>query len=686
MVWQRGPGLSTLLLWLAVAALVVEQGYAAHFSKPDSTSVDSMNSDGPPHPTTPPPVKKGGREEVSFDFGWRFHLGDPGIDPDSNCTFPKNLTGYQCQGLFATSAKTLESCKASCCDTVGCAIWQWGGQPDNPALACWVGTSESCSPNKAWQSGARNTTINPPPAQSGPTSRSYDDGQWQLVDVPHDAIIGGAYSQNATRSHGYLPYNRTWYRKHFNVPAEWKSTNSSIWLYFEGVFHMTTVYLNGEFALPIHRGGYTSFSVRLDNISSLLYGNGTENENVVAVVASASGGSGWWYEGGGIYRHAYLVRTPTQVHIVTHGLNPMTGVTGDISWNDASDPAQGLFASAASVAPVVEIVNDAAETLIGARYTINVALWDEAGKLVTSNSMATSSDLPARTGVKVAVANLTLGKTQLWSAQRTYMYKLQVAILGTDGATLDNVEQTIGFRQAKWTSDSGFYLNGQAYKWRGFCDHNDFAGVGVAVPERINLYRAQTMKAVGGNSWRMSHNPPVPALLDILDRVGIVVWDENRDFYNTTYDVDNQRSMVKRDRHHPSVMCWSFCNEAGCESQNAAVGAIFRAVSKEEDTTRPVTGNMFDYGPGKLSDVIEVQGFSHQGGQRFDSFHKDHPDRPVIGSECCSCTTQRGEDVGNGSAELLSNFNGDCLEGQTGVEMSRKFVSGLLVWTLFDYY
>ena len=99
-------------------------------------------------------------------------------------------------------------------------------------------------------------------------------------------------------------------------------------------------------------------------------------------------------------------------------------------------------------------------------------------------------------------------------------------------------------------------------------DHNDFASVGMAVPDRIKLFRAQASRSVGGNGRRTSHNAPDPVMLDIYDRIGITVMDENREFANNSEYVSNMGSMVKRDRNHPSIIIWSFCNEAGCEGKS----------------------------------------------------------------------------------------------------------------------
>ena len=196
------------------------------------------------------------------------------------------------------------------------------------------------------------------------------------------------------------------------------------------------------------------------------------------------------------------------------------------------------------------------------------------------------------------------------------------------------------------------------------------------------------MRAVGANSWRMSHNPPIPVMLDILDHIGVIVWDENREFGNNSIWVQNQKDMVRRDRNHPSVMTWSFCNEAGCNHGNddENIGNQFKQVSKEEDPYRPVTANQNGDIGGGLSKVIDVQGFSHRNGDVFDSYHKQYPYKPLIGSECCSCITQRGEDFADKSIPVLGNFNADCNSAQTENQLNRKFVAGCMVWTLFDYY
>ena len=241
---------------------------------------------------------------------------------------------------------------------------------------------------------------------------------------------------------------------------------------------------------------------------------------------------------------------------------------------------------------------------------------------------------------------------------------------------------------------AGFFLNEKHFKVRGFCDHNSFAIVGMAVPERVNLFRAQASRAVGGNGRRTSHNPPDPAMLDIYDRIGVVVMDENRLFDNNSAYVTNMGAMVKRDRNHPAVVIWSFCNEAGCEGAHETGGPAFREIAYRFDGSRPTLANMFTFGD-LLSNTIDVQGFSHQTRDKLSACHAKLPFKPIYMSECCSCNTMRDEDVGCETSHdnphdicTQTSFNARCAESNAATNASDgvPWAVGTMVWTLFDYY
>ena len=621
------------------------------------------------------------RETVNFDFGWRFSLGDHQIVQCSDADFPVNYSNVECLGLHSSGATNADDCRSVCCSDVMCEIWQYASDK-----GCWIGTSDAydCNhPNKDWVGGGRKTPAPPPkPDPKGPAFTSYDDSMWELVDAPHDPIIKGQYDSSNNRGRGYLAGNITWYRKHFNIPSDWKGR--SIWVYFEGVFKTSVIYFNNQTML-YHDSGYTSFSVRLDNASKVNYGDGASNENVIAIRADATYGSGWWYEGGGLYRHNYLVATGP-VHATPDGVYAACTVTGNITSHSSSDPSQGLWTDKAMFYPQVEVANDASTKMM---MTVGFTLYNMMGERMYSIYEGLNIDAGAIMNVSASFFSVIV---ELWSINRPYLYTLETKLTTrytNPGMVLDAVNVTFGVRRTKWDPDSGFYLNDAHFIWRGFNNHNDFAGVGMAVPDRVNLFRAQSMRAVGANAWGMSHNPPIPVMLDILDRVGVVVWDENRNFGDNDIWVQAEGDMVKRDRNHPSIMVWSFCNEGGCdlnEDIEPKISAEFKEISYYYDSFRSVSANQNGHIGGSLSSVIDVQGFSHREGSVFDSYHKQFPKKPLIGSECCSCTTQRGEDYANNSAPNLGNFNANCSKAQTKAQLDREFVAGCMVKTLFDYY
>ena len=383
----------------------------------------------------------------------------------------------------------------------------------------------------------------------------------------------------------------------------------------------------------------------------MLYGDGDSNENVLAVRADATKGSGWWYEGGGIYRHSYLIKA-NPVHLAVDGTYGASNVTGSIKPHNADDISEGMHADMVVFSPKTEVVNDQATGDSSQTVQVCFTLFDATGKSMGSVNTSLLTIKPGQSSATNAV--MKVQNVELWSPGRPYLYTLQTEVISKD-SVMDAKNISIGARHTRWDPNTVFYINDMHFIWRGFNDHNDFTGVGVAVPDRVNLFRAQMLRAVGGNSWRMSHNPPIPMLLDLLDWLGVLVWDENRQFGDEDLWVEAQRDMVKRDRNHPSIMTWSFCNEGGCNrgDDEQAIGQKFKDASYDEDPYRPVTANMNGHIGDGLTSVIDVQGFSHRGGDNFDSFHKQFPEKPLIGSECCSCTTQRGEDFGN---SILQKF------------------------------
>jgi hypothetical protein len=517
---------------------------------------------------------------------------------------------------------------------------------------------------------------------------SYADDDWINVQLPHDGLIAAAASKEACpdgcSGKSFIPRHVLWYRKQFKLPATW--AGSAVWLDFEGSFRNTTVWVNGEL-VSNHVCGYTPFRIRLDNITGVTMGETTTIAVFVDPDNGDSGsrdhGSGWWYEGGGIYRHAFLTRA-SKVHVEQDGLFAYSNLTW--MYNGSYGSPSGVLHAKTTV------LNDGDKpTTVCVLFNVTAADGTTVAPQSAGMTLTVSSS-----AVATASADLIVASPRLWSSSTPYLYTVATTLVdgSCSGDTIDSLSTRHGFRTLRYDANDGFFLNHEHFKVRGFCDHNNFAVVGMAVPDRVNLFRAQASRAVGGNGRRTSHNPPNPEMLEIYDRVGIVVMDENRLFDNNTHYIHNMGSLIKRDRNHPSVVIWSFCNEGACEGAHETGGPPFQRISTELDGTRPTLANMFTYND-LLSHTIDVQGFSHQSREKLQACHAALPHKPIFMSECCSCNTMRDEDVG---CETLHDnphkictqpsFNARCAESNDATNASDgvNYAVGTMVWTLFDYY
>jgi hypothetical protein len=604
------------------------------------------------------------RESVSFNFGWRHRKGlhqapnppkppEPMDCKDLNASFPTSKSGVECFGLTARAGPTdATSCASACCEDAACGLWQFRPGPSK-SDGCWTGTGqESCSPNGAWVGGARKAPVppdppvNPDPGTDPPEAQpGFDDHSWQAVQLPHDALIASSASETACpdgcSGRSYIPRHVLWYRKTFTIPLAWKG--SAVWLDFEGSFRNTTVWYNGKLVTS-HECGYTPFRLHLSNLTAVRYGE----PSLIAVFVDPDNGdaggqrhgSGWWYEGGGLYRSVHLTRA-SSLHIEQDGLfaysnltwggaassvavdpHPSGGVGGgDNPHSPTSSPTKGTVHASVALTEVGQPGSSAhaARAAAAAAACVEFSLISPDGETVLTSSGMVRPTVPPSGGSAIAKAALTIPHPTLWSAASPTLYTVMATVsLPEDGSSgcgpsaldggsaYDALNVTHGFRSLGYDADQGFFLNGDHFKVRGFCDHNTFAVVGMAVPDRINLFRAQASRAIGGNGRRTSHNPPERAMLEIYDRVGIVVMDENRLFDNETKYVLNMGAMVKRDRNHPSVVIWSFCNEAGCEGSHETGGPRFREISYRLDGSRPTLANMFTFGD-LLSNTIDVR-------------------------------------------------------------------------------
>ena len=565
------------------------------------------------------------RETVNFDFSWRHQLTNSSHHERKKCQPSEPGINFGSGGRLLSSVPSDTACCDHCSNDPFCGCWDWATDTHN----CWIKTN--CTSVKTQLNRVSAQMLLPPNDANNYHKISYNDSHWDLVDAPHDMLITQAYDPNADEKQAFLPRNVGWYRKHFYLPLDW--INQSIWFECEGSFHESIIWINGQkvnssvgtTTSNVHKAGYTSFIVRIDDVPGIHFGSG--RANLMALYIDASTGTGWWYEGGGLMRHNYLISTSSKVHLL-----PGSG-NGAWVYADTID----VSAKKATLRMTATVVNPG-----NVDYVVKCTIIDSNGTIVGS---VTSDVRPYNNHVVLSFNDFSKKhQLQLWSVRHPHLYTVHFAVLSpstnnNSGELHDQINVTTGIRAIVWDANHGLILNGKNVKLRGFCDHSNFGGVGGALPDRINLYRAQTLRSVGGNSWRMAHNPPSPARLDFMDRLGMLAIDENRDYgghkgqggdttENVNDELNDMADLVRRDRSHPSVMIWSFCNEVGCNNESSAKG--FRQVAKLWDATRAVTQNRV------LTNVssfwLDVQGFSHKKSEIFDIFHKNNPKKPMIAS------------------------------------------------------
>jgi beta-galactosidase len=505
----------------------------------------------------------------------------------------------------------------------------------------------------------------------GPAAADFDDRPWRRVDLPHDWAVELPFSERGSSPHGSKAIGRAfpensvgWYRRELSVPASAEGQRFA--LEFDGVFRDSVVWVNGHF---LHReaSGYSSF--RIDITDYLHFGG----RNVVAVRVDATTQEGWWYEGAGIYRHVWLTRTGP-LHVGHWGTFVRASVKGN----------------RAEVAVDTTVRNDGKAA---ASFSLMHELRDPDGRVV-----ARASTPPRRAGAEASTevaATLRVASPRLWSLEAPQRYRLTTQVKQGD-RVVDRYDTPFGIRSIRFDANEGFFLNGRHVKLHGTNNHQDHAGIGIALPDGMHDARLKMLKAMGVNAIRSAHHPATPELLDACDRLGILVIDEHRMMGTAPQIRDELERMVRRDRNHPSVILWSVGNEEWA-IENTALGTRLaremQAIVHRLDPTRPATLAASSSGqPEGTSVGSQVLGFNYKGQHDIDAMHRRFPERPVVVTEEGLTFATRGiyaDDPARVRIAAYDKRSGgestSSIEEAWRFNAERPYVAGMFVWTGFDY-
>ncbi len=501
----------------------------------------------------------------------------------------------------------------------------------------------------------------------------FDDRSWQSVHLPHDWAVSLPFEQVSNEdvdAHGYhavgalFPENSIgWYRKTFTLSHS--DSGRRFVLRFDGVFRDSKVWINNCYL----GGRFSGYGGAAYDITDFIHFG---SDNTVVVRVDASQYEGWFYEGAGIYRHAWLESFPNVHAAELGGVFVHTTTTGD----------------QAAVTVETRVVN---EEIHATNATVSAYLTDRDGNKIVQGPEQSLSLAMGKEGL--VTQSLNVAHARLWSLDDPYLYRA-VVLVRSGGGMVDSVKVRFGIRTVTIDKDKGLFVNGQPVKVHGVCCHQDHAGVGSALPDYLQYYRIQLLKEMGVNGYRTSHNPPTPELLDACDSLGMLVLDETR-LLNSGPEYGGEfERLILRDRNHPSVFMWSIGNEEWMIQEwnmgkRIAQTQILR--QEELDPTRTCTyaANVGNVWTG-VNEVIPVRGFNYNLGG-LDAYRAAHPDQPVIGTEVASTVSTRGiyeKDTVNAYVPDYDSVAppwASTAEYWWRIAAARDWFMGGFAWTGFDY-
>ncbi len=518
---------------------------------------------------------------------------------------------------------------------------------------------------------------------TGAESLEFDDSEWRNVDLPHDWAIEGPFSKEYNARTGGLPVHGTgWYRKVFTIDK--KNIEKCISVEFDGAMSNSHVWINGHL-VGNRPFGYLGFECDLTRYINY------KGPNVIAVRLRPEDLSSRWYPGAGIYRNVRL-KLNNKLHISQWGTTVTT---------------PSISESQAEIHLTTNINNQYKEEQSAILFT---SILDSEGNVLTGIKTNVVIQ-PGKTGM--AKQELKIKNVNKWDTDHPYLYTAVSQIL-QDDIIKDEYITEFGVREISFTCENGFLLNGKNTKFKGVCMHHDLGPLGTAVNYRATERQVEILKQMGANAIRTSHNPPSPELLQICDRLGMLVQVEAFDEwkigkvkngYNKYFEAwhnKDLRDMIRRDKNHPSIVMWSIGNEI--LEQNTPDGwkitKKLNDICHEEDPTRPTTAG-FNYYPApftnKLANYVDIVGLNYWPLNYQDVINKN-PNLIVYGSETSSQTSSRGiyhhpiEFKEQHHTNQVSSY--DAIVGPPwayppDVEFEQQELNphslGEFIWTGFDY-
>ncbi|WP_182952891.1 glycoside hydrolase family 2 TIM barrel-domain containing protein [Pedobacter gandavensis] len=545
------------------------------------------------------------------------------------------------------------------------------------------------------------------PVQSGRQYTGFNDKwtfskyelTWETVTLPHTWNAKDVMDDEP----GY--YRGTgWYQRDLKTSPEMKG--KLLFLCFDGVNQETEVYVNGQLAGK-HAGGYTRFIIPVTKY--LKFTGDFKNEIKVKVsnryqedIAPLTADFTFF---GGIYRKVGLLAT-----------DPVHFYNGDYGADGIYISTPQVSAESAQVAVKSILENTDSQSR---KVLLNTVVFNKEGKLVAKKTIVVNLKGGEKKTILMDLPRII--KPELWSPDSPVLYRAVSSILDArDSKILDEVTNPIGFRWFKFDAEKGFFLNGSAMKLMGASRHQDYEGLGNAVPDALQIRDIELLKEMGGNFLRVAHYPQDPVILEACDRLGILASVEIPIVNAITESpafTENcrvmQQEMIRQNFNHPSVVMWAYMNEVllrpkfGDDKSRQELyfkhvrelAENLEELTRHEDSSRYTMmafhGDFDRYHKVGLTKIPMVIGWNlYQGwyggsldgfGQFLDKHHRELPDKPLLITEFGADADPRIRSFKpirfDKSVEYAIKFSQVYLNEM----LSRPFVNGGMVWNLADF-
>lgn len=490
-----------------------------------------------------------------------------------------------------------------------------------------------------------------------------------------------------------------WYEK--TVQLNDDLSGRKVFVRFEGANQEVDLYVNGIHA-GNHKGGYTAF---IFDVSGLVRSGANDfrvkvdnshNEGIPPMQADFT-----FF--GGIYRDVSLIFVPENhisvehyasdgVYITTPEVSAEKATVSVETHLSISRPGKKLFLEHTVLSPDgVEVAH------------VRRALAKPSGDLV----VVTETQVPV---------------PQLWDVDDPQCYALLTRLMDAKGRLIDSQRNTFGIRSFRFDPEEGFFLNGRHLKLVGTNRHQDYKGLGNALPDEMHLRDVRLLKDMGGNFLRIAHYPQDRVISDECNRLGILSCVEipvtDRIGYADDFKencVNMALEMVYQYFNHPSMIVWAYMNEVllreypwkndgmtkdvyftKVKDCAEAIDSAIRQADPARPTMIPFNSSRKRYKECGIWEVPDIIGLNiyfgwyywtfDKLGPSLDEFHQLYPGKTLIlteyGADADSRIHAFEPECHDYSCEFALLFHKNYIP----VILEKDYLAGATVWNINDFH